>query len=142
MGGRPKRPGLGGTEQHLSGGPAYEWPEHYSGFCLCSFYVYATFFFFYICNLATSLSLSIYQSLSLSIYIYICIVTNNNTNHNTNTNSSSNNSSNNSNNASNHNGRFPKFHRVSFDRDPGTLRSDIVSNKHPQLNCSDLRLSN
>ena len=27
-------------------------------------------------------------------------------------------------------------------RDPGTLKSDIVSKKHPQLSCSDLRLSN
>ena len=26
-------------------------------------------------------------------------------------------------------GRFPKFHRVSFGRDPGTLKSDIVSTK-------------
>ena len=29
-----------------------------------------------------------------------------------------------------------------FGRDPGTLKSDIVSKKHPQLICSDLRLSN
>ena len=27
-------------------------------------------------------------------------------------------------------------------RDPGTLKFDIVSNRHPQLICSDLRLSN
>ena len=27
-------------------------------------------------------------------------------------------------------------------RDPGTLKSDIVSKKHPHLICSDLRLSN
>ena len=39
-------------------------------------------------------------------------------------------------------GRFPKFHRVFGGRDSGTLKSDIVSNKHPQLVCSDLRLSN
>ena len=39
-------------------------------------------------------------------------------------------------------GRFPKFHRVFLGRDPGTLKSDIVSKKHPQLICSDLRLSN
>ena len=39
-------------------------------------------------------------------------------------------------------GRFPKFHRVFLGRDPGTLKSDIASNKHPQLACSDLRLSN
>ena len=39
-------------------------------------------------------------------------------------------------------GRFPKFHRVFWGRDPGTLKSDIVSKKHPQLICSDLRLSN
>ena len=39
-------------------------------------------------------------------------------------------------------GRFPKFHRVRLGRDPGTLKSDIVSKKHPQLICSDLRLSN
>ena len=39
-------------------------------------------------------------------------------------------------------GRFPKFHRVLFGRDPGTLKSDIVSKKHPQLICSDSRLSN
>ena len=39
-------------------------------------------------------------------------------------------------------GRFPKFHRVFLGRDPGTWKSDIVSNKqHPQLICSDLRLS-
>ena len=38
--------------------------------------------------------------------------------------------------------RFPKFHRVFLGRDPGTLKSDIVSKKHPQLSCSDLRLSN
>ena len=38
--------------------------------------------------------------------------------------------------------RFPKFHRVFWGRDPGTLKSDIVSKKHPQLICSDLRLSN
>ena len=37
--------------------------------------------------------------------------------------------------------RFPKFHRVLLGRDPGTLKSIIVSKKHPQLNCSDLRLS-
>ena len=37
--------------------------------------------------------------------------------------------------------RFPKFNRVILGRDPGTLKSDIVSNKHPQLICSDLRLS-
>ena len=29
-------------------------------------------------------------------------------------------------------GRFPKFHRVCLGRDPGTLKSDIVSKKHPQ----------
>ena len=29
-------------------------------------------------------------------------------------------------------GRFPKFHRVFLVRDPGTLKSDIVSTKHPQ----------
>ena len=39
-------------------------------------------------------------------------------------------------------GRFPKFHRVFLGRDPGTLKSDIVSKKHPQLICADLRLSN
>ena len=39
-------------------------------------------------------------------------------------------------------GRFPKFHPVFLGRDPGTLKSDIVSKKHPQLICSDLRLSN
>ena len=38
-------------------------------------------------------------------------------------------------------GRFPKFHRVLLGRDPGTLKSDIVSKK-VQLICSDLRLSN
>ena len=41
-----------------------------------------------------------------------------------------------------HHGRFPKFHRVFFGRDPGTLKSDIVSKRHPQLIRSDLRLSN
>ena len=39
-------------------------------------------------------------------------------------------------------GRFPKFHLVCLGRDPGTLKSDIVSKKHPRLICSDLRLSN
>ena len=39
-------------------------------------------------------------------------------------------------------GRFPKLHRVFSGRDPGTLKSDIVSKKHPHLICSDLRLSN
>ena len=29
-------------------------------------------------------------------------------------------------------GRFPKFHRVLLGRDPGTLKSDIVSKRHPQ----------
>ena len=29
-------------------------------------------------------------------------------------------------------GQFPKFHRVFWGRDPGTLKSDIVSKKHPQ----------
>ena len=39
--------------------------------------------------------------------------------------------------------RFPKCHRACFlGRDPGTLKSDIVSTKHPQLICPDLRLSN
>ena len=31
---------------------------------------------------------------------------------------------------------------VFFGRDPGTLKSDIVSRKHPQLICPDLSLSN
>ena len=31
-------------------------------------------------------------------------------------------------------GRFPKFHRVFFGRDPGTLKSDIVSTKTYTLN--------
>ena len=39
-------------------------------------------------------------------------------------------------------GRFPKFHRVFLGRDPGTLKSDIVSNIYTQLYLSDLRLSN
>ena len=39
-------------------------------------------------------------------------------------------------------GRFPKFHLAFLGRDSGTLKSDIVSNKQPQLICSDLRLSN
>ena len=39
-------------------------------------------------------------------------------------------------------GRFPKFHNFCLGRDPGTLKSDIVSKRHPQLICSDLRLSN
>ena len=39
-------------------------------------------------------------------------------------------------------GQFPKFHRDFLGQDPGTLKSDIVSNKHPQIICSDLRLSN
>ena len=37
--------------------------------------------------------------------------------------------------------RFPKFHRAFLGRDSGTLKSDIVSKKHPRLNCSDSRLS-
>ena len=39
-------------------------------------------------------------------------------------------------------GRFHKFHSVFLGRDPGTLKSDIVSNKYAQLICSDLRFSN
>ena len=39
-------------------------------------------------------------------------------------------------------GRFPKFNRIFLGRDPGTLKSDIVSKKHIQLICSDLRFSN
>ena len=39
-------------------------------------------------------------------------------------------------------GRFSKFHRAFLGRDPGSLKSDIVSKKHPQWICSDLRLSN
>ena len=39
-------------------------------------------------------------------------------------------------------GRFPNFHCVLLGRDPGTLKSDIVSKEHPQLICSDWRLSN
>ena len=39
-------------------------------------------------------------------------------------------------------GRLPKFHSVFLGRDPGTLKSDIVSKKHPHLICSDLRVSN
>ena len=39
-------------------------------------------------------------------------------------------------------GRFPKFHRVFLGRDPGTLKSDIVSKEHPQLIRPDSRLSN
>ena len=31
-------------------------------------------------------------------------------------------------------GRFPKFHRVSLGRDPGTLKSDIVSTKISTIN--------
>ena len=31
-------------------------------------------------------------------------------------------------------GRFPKFHRISFGRDPGTLKSDIVSTKTFTIN--------
>ena len=31
-------------------------------------------------------------------------------------------------------GRFPKFHRVFLGRDPGTLKSDIVSNKTSTIN--------
>ena len=38
-------------------------------------------------------------------------------------------------------GRLPKCHPVCLGRDPGTLKSLIVSKKHPQLICSDLRLS-
>ena len=37
---------------------------------------------------------------------------------------------------------FRNFIVFLLGRDPGTLKSDIVSNKHPQLICSDLRLSN
>ena len=38
-------------------------------------------------------------------------------------------------------GRFPKCPSVFFGRDPGTLKSAIVSKTHPQSNCLDLRLS-
>ena len=37
-------------------------------------------------------------------------------------------------------GRFPKFHSVFLGRDLGTLKSDTVSKKHPQLICSGLRI--
>ena len=37
---------------------------------------------------------------------------------------------------------FRNFIVFLLGRDPGTLKSDIVSKKHPQLICSDLRLSN
>ena len=33
-----------------------------------------------------------------------------------------------------HHGRFPKFHRVFLGRDPGTLKSDIVSKKTSTIN--------
>ena len=39
-------------------------------------------------------------------------------------------------------GRFPKCHSVFWGRESGTLKSDIVSKKHPHWICSDLRLSN
>ena len=35
-----------------------------------------------------------------------------------------------------HYGRFPKFHRVVLGRDPGTLKSDIVSKKTSTINLS------
>ena len=37
---------------------------------------------------------------------------------------------------------FRNFIVLVWGRDPGTLKSDIVSKKHPQLICSELRLSN
>ena len=37
---------------------------------------------------------------------------------------------------------FRNFIVFLLGRDPGTLKSDIVSKKHPQSICSDLRLSN
>ena len=37
---------------------------------------------------------------------------------------------------------FRNFIVFFLGRDPGILKSDIVSKKHPQLICSDLRLSN
>ena len=37
---------------------------------------------------------------------------------------------------------FRSFIVFFLGRDPGTLKSDIVSKKHPQLICPDLRLSN
>ena len=37
---------------------------------------------------------------------------------------------------------FRNFIVFLLGRDPGTLKSDIVSKRHPQLICSDLRLSN
>ena len=40
-------------------------------------------------------------------------------------------------------GRFPKFHRVFLGRDPGTLKSDIVSKKTSIINlfgCETLKL--
>ena len=39
-------------------------------------------------------------------------------------------------------GQFSKSYVCFCGLDPGTLKSDIVSTKHPQLICSDLRLSN
>ena len=39
-------------------------------------------------------------------------------------------------------GQFSKFNVCFCGLDPGTLKSDIVSKKHPQSICSDLRLSN
>ena len=51
------------------------------------------------------------------------------------------NNNNNNNDNTDYYSRFPKFHHVLLGRDPGTLKSDIVSKKHPQLICSDLRLS-
>ena len=37
---------------------------------------------------------------------------------------------------------FRNFIVFLLGRDPGTLKSDIASKKHPQLICSDVRLSN
>ena len=39
-------------------------------------------------------------------------------------------------------GRFPKFHRSLLGRDPGTLKSDIVSKNTSTINLFGLRLSN
>ena len=56
-------------------------------------------------------------------------------------------SNNNNDNITNNNKKFRRtvefrnFIVFLLGRDPGTLKSDIVSKKHPQLNCSDLRLS-
>ena len=70
---------------------------------------------------------------------------NNNDNDKHNNNNITNNNDNNDNKDDSDNSIIQSIFEISsclLGRDPGTLKSDIVSKKHPRLICSDLRLSN